>query len=414
MWSNLQHPLPWIPHSGMMCHICWTLRSRIRSGSPTPSGSYHTSMLASRLQLMPITSCGVQPKKSWLVSDIERNPHEPYTMGHAVPIQYGMSGFSLNMTTALLFFQEAIDACLDKELCVRAYSFDQFSELSMKNGNGKPLSVYAFQREFWYKVKKMERKSQLDYLLRLRSLPSSENRFSTVDIVRTTSGIQLGSLSETRVVGSPSNIAKDCKITEDPDDIIKNIDTAPIAKEASETCTMQEVDYEAALVAMNAADDTGTGSKWSSLSVDEFKLRLAFAEGIHREFTVKHLRILMAIQDSNADNRKTRKSDFVNRISRMYGDETTAAGHKKTTKIIEGSDSKTHSQLEYRCIECCLRTGDIHGGAACMGQQQPILRVVEHDDRHGWTFQCTTMVCATCHHFWVSYRTCNRPKPPLC
>lgn len=86
-----------------------------------------------------------------VVSNLDRlsTPFSPYA-GHAVPLQYGFSGFSLTMTTARNFIGEAIRACNSKNLNVKVIAFDgQFLELAVSDASGKPLTVCQFMKALW-------------------------------------------------------------------------------------------------------------------------------------------------------------------------------------------------------------------------------------------------------------------------
>lgn len=102
-----------------------------------------------------------------VVSDLDRlsTPFSPY-VGHAVPIQYGFSGFSLTMTTARNFIGEAIRACNSRSLNVKVIAFDeQFLELAVSDASEKPLTVCKFMKALWEKVCKMPKNEKLSFLL---------------------------------------------------------------------------------------------------------------------------------------------------------------------------------------------------------------------------------------------------------
>lgn len=102
-----------------------------------------------------------------VVSDLDRlsTPFSPYA-GHAVPIQYGFSGFSLTMTTARNFIGKAIRACNSRNLNVKVIAFDgQFLELAVSDASEKPLTVCKFMKALWEKVCKMPKNEKLSFLL---------------------------------------------------------------------------------------------------------------------------------------------------------------------------------------------------------------------------------------------------------
>lgn len=95
-----------------------------------------------------------------VVSDLDRlsTPFSPYA-GHAVPKQYGFSGFCLTMTTARNFIGEAIRAYNSRNLNVKVIAFDgQFLKLAVSDASGKTLTVCKFMKALLEKVCKMPKK----------------------------------------------------------------------------------------------------------------------------------------------------------------------------------------------------------------------------------------------------------------
>ena len=77
-------------------------------------------------------------------------------MGHALPIQYGLSGFSLSMETVCAFVQDAIAAYCGKGLYVCAISFDgQFSDITTRDLDGRLLNLLYF---LWNKTGKRSKR----------------------------------------------------------------------------------------------------------------------------------------------------------------------------------------------------------------------------------------------------------------
>ncbi|CAG2204526.1 unnamed protein product [Mytilus edulis] len=116
-----------------------------------------------------------KPAKEVLVtvaSDLHR-----LTGGYAVPIQYGLGGFSLYMTSVRKMLTKAVDACYSRQMSVRVIAFDgQFLEISLANDFGKPLTICKFMRMYWADVVKMTKHDKLVKLLNNCCLPQIKSR----------------------------------------------------------------------------------------------------------------------------------------------------------------------------------------------------------------------------------------------
>ena len=70
------------------------------------------------------------------------------------------------MPTVRGFIGEAFRACIKKNLRVRVVSFDgQFLDIVTSNGDGRPLTVLRFAKNFWQHVQRLSRSEKLQQIL---------------------------------------------------------------------------------------------------------------------------------------------------------------------------------------------------------------------------------------------------------
>ena len=155
-----------------------------------------------------------QPAKEVLVtviSDLDRQARSIDSVAHAIPIHYGLSGFSLNMKTVRGMLGEIVKAICDRDLNVKAEEFDgQFLELSVEDEDGKSLTICRFMKRFWESVKKIEKNVKKQYLLDMYNMPKIETMddvFCSFEYTRKAgNGITLKLKSNVKTLGSPQNI----------------------------------------------------------------------------------------------------------------------------------------------------------------------------------------------------------------
>ena len=268
-----------------------------------------------------------------VVSDLERQSDHTSTFGHAVPIQYGLSGFSLPMITARNFLCEAVKACLDKDLKVKAIAFDgQFLELSTKDGNGKPLTIQALHTHFWNEVKKLSKESKLKSLLQMFKLPNTDDGhlIDNFKLVRKQSVVEVELKKKPPVITNPCNITKVSK---------QKANANPETKVQSADSVLPESGpdiYEEALIALIASSPEQEESKWSGMSLEEFRTTLENATSIQKSYTVRELKTILSIasNDELCCNRST-KPVLVNLASKLYGDGSILPGQLRSPKTLK-------------------------------------------------------------------------------
>ncbi|CAG2191099.1 unnamed protein product [Mytilus edulis] len=307
-----------------------------------------------------------KPAKEVLVtvaSDLHR-----LTGGYAVPIQYGLGGFSLYMTSVRKMLTKAVDACYSRQMSVRVIAFDgQFLEISLANDFGKPLTICKFMRMYWADVVKMTKHDKLVKLLNNCCLPQIKSRdqlLSNFDI----NGRSIELKKKIKHVGSPNNIArvlqKSKKETCDmetlaakqhdpeldilqylPVDLINKMDVDAVnlvrlsgksTAEKSSTSSLREIDttesidntlaelYEpteedfvAVLIALLALDCDKDSSKWESMTVESLRLLFANADSV------------MFL------TRTSLKAQLVNMVSHVYGDKSVLPERTRTPKPLK-------------------------------------------------------------------------------
>ena len=107
-----------------------------------------------------------------LLTDLDRikKPDVP----HAVPIAYGMSGYSTTTQSVRSILYELVDICKDAGLHVPVLAFDgQFYKLAVRDENDYPLTLLQLMKDTWRKATKMNKISQIDYIISLSA--SSQN-----------------------------------------------------------------------------------------------------------------------------------------------------------------------------------------------------------------------------------------------
>ena len=229
----------------------------VRLSNPTPTVRWFETSLQSSLQAFEEAYDVLRrPAKEILLTVASDLNRKPGPLGHAVPIQYGLSGFSLSMETVRNFLTDAIVACLDKGLSVRAISFDgQFSELTTNDASRRPLTLLAFMKQHWENVKRMKREAKMDFLLNLCNIPQidCEEYAWHYDVTRSGANVTVGLKTEPIKVYSPQNIRKICKV--------KVGDECEQIRVVDGPCSVE--DYEAALVSLIAYSTLKKDQKWN-------------------------------------------------------------------------------------------------------------------------------------------------------
>lgn len=155
----------------------------------TKSPYYQTvktsSAIDTDLQITDVVQCLVKCKKTileaysfqkpvasevmiYLLSDMDRTWKQE--IGHGLPVAFLYKGYSFPMTTARGISEKVPKACDDKAIHVSCVAFDgQFAPLKDYDSHGNPMSLFAFQRQYWTNVKKMSKKELIDAICLLYS-----------------------------------------------------------------------------------------------------------------------------------------------------------------------------------------------------------------------------------------------------
>lgn len=328
-----------------------------------------------------------KPAKEVLVtvlSDLERQGSGDDSIAHAVPIHYGLSGFSLPMKSVRQILSEIVGAIQERQLDTKAIAFDgQFLELAVADDNGRPLTVLKFMKQFWEEVKSTNKISKRDTLLKLYDMPAIKNVDDVMNIFNchrysTRIVLSLKNSVKVRSVGSPRNIAlafeprsksqAGSSLDDEeessgdtcpeydllqylPNEIVSSLDIESIdilkqvgksvSSKGDEETKIQEVqdiqhalgdeDYELALISLIADGRT----KFDSCSLEEFKGYFSSAKKISQTFTVSELKLMTSLLANVKCNNSALKPELVNMISTWYGNGDTLIDPVRSPKRLK-------------------------------------------------------------------------------
>ena len=323
-----------------------------------PSGvyGYHSDQIDANIQAMSMDDAVIMTKGSTkaledayqvmrkpakevlvtMISDLNRMSSE--FSGYAVPIQYGLSGFSLSMDVARAFIHQAVEACYMRKMFVKVVAFDgQFVEISVTDNTGKPLTILQFMKKFWNDVTKLDRNTKLDSLLTSNKVVASPANIARI-IYRTKEtnkkksgeGVNGSDLSENYLIEHlPSEVVS--QMDEDIFQLVRDAGKAMQKKygQPAETRLDDEAEredshaktpnYEEALIAVLLATTTKNADKWRSCTLDEFRAMFDTAECIRESFTVSELRNILSLTHDSKAVSKMVKWQLVNEVSKTYG-----------------------------------------------------------------------------------------------
>ena len=268
-----------------------------------------------------------------VLSDLDRM-HQRNTT-HAVPIQYGLSGYSLRMDSVRQYLEEAVLSCEKRQLFVKVIAFDgQFLEVATTGEDGQPLTILQFMKKYWQDVQKMTKEDKVSSLLNSSLMVYSGCNISKA-ITSTPKATELPELgeSDTPIVDEqyfmqqlPADILSE--LDEEAITVVRQACQAAVQKKAepeddrSDTHdTPQPQDYESALIELLASNPQ-FADKWKTFTLDEFSKCLNNATTINKMFTVPELKILINVVQSLKSSSKRSKAELVNIVSQIYGDGT--------------------------------------------------------------------------------------------
>ncbi|CAG2230153.1 unnamed protein product [Mytilus edulis] len=323
-----------------------------------------------------------------VISDLDRQSRGDDSVVHAVPIHYGLSGFSLSMSSVRKLLHQVVCAIHARRLNTKAIAFDgQFLEIAIADDNGKALTVSKFTKQFWEDVKSTDKKVKRETLMKLNDMPNIKNMEDL--------------FAKIQQVGSPENISKifykkQEKIVDEDEieesipsqdgdilqylpteiisaldaeaiEIIKslgNIDTSDLQdktedqNQESEDINLQDDDYEKALIAMLVQADGK--SKFDVYSLQKFKELFTDAKTINTSFTAPEMKILINLLDKAKYKKSALKPELVNIVSKWYGNgdslEKTAKSPLNLKKMVQNHIKRwpidainvAYAQLKFR------------------------------------------------------------------
>ncbi|CAG2219837.1 unnamed protein product [Mytilus edulis] len=283
-----------------------------------------------------------------VISDLDRQSRGDDSVVHAVPIHYGLSGFSLSMSSVRKLLHQVVCAIHARRLNTKAIAFDgQFLEIAIADDNGKALTVSKFTKQFWEDVKSTDKKVKRETLMKLNDMPNIKNMedlYHVFDCLRDRNGFSISVKDSAKIqqVGSPENITLDAEAIE----IIKslgNIDTSDLQdktedqNQESEDINLQDDDYEKALIAMLVQAEGK--SKFDVYSLQKFKELFTDAKTINTSFTAPEMKILINLLDKAKYKKSALKPELVNIVSKWYGNgdslEKTAKSPLNLKKMVQ-------------------------------------------------------------------------------
>ena len=108
-----------------------------------------------------------------LLSDMDRMKQSEHA--HAIPIAYGLFGYSLKVEVIRSMVAEITTACTEQGLKVVAVSSDgQFYKLAVRNKNDEPLTVLQLAKDTWAKAKKLTKSEEIKFLMDVNHLGSCD------------------------------------------------------------------------------------------------------------------------------------------------------------------------------------------------------------------------------------------------
>lgn len=151
-----------------------------------------------------------------MLSDMDRQHKRE--LPHAIPIAYGLSGYSLKVDSIRELMLTLILQCEQNGMRVDAVSADgQFCRLAIRDKDGRPLTLLQLQKDVWEKCKKMTKADQMKQVTQLNDIGRIKdfdtlNERASISIQKNddgdiTSPIIVGCLDQnTQTVFTPQNI----------------------------------------------------------------------------------------------------------------------------------------------------------------------------------------------------------------
>ena len=126
------------------------------------------------------------PAKEVLVavlSDLDRTKTQEQQV-QAIPIAYGLSGYSLKVEAVRSIIHELIEVCHQSSITVRSVSSDgQFYKLCVRSADNKPLTILQLAKDTWVSAKKMKKEEIIRLLMSLNyKQTGSESIEDTVEM----------------------------------------------------------------------------------------------------------------------------------------------------------------------------------------------------------------------------------------
>lgn len=110
-----------------------------------------------------------------MLSDLNRSKKKE--IPHAVPIAYGLSGYSLKTENIRKMLHVLVRNCEKYDMRVDVLSSDgQFCKLAVREGNGSPLTILQLQKDAWEEAKKVSKVNQVKSLMNMNCSRSGKSQ----------------------------------------------------------------------------------------------------------------------------------------------------------------------------------------------------------------------------------------------
>lgn len=253
--------------------------TRQSTKSPYYQAVKTSSVTGTDLQITDVVQCIVKCKKTvleaynfqkpvasevliYLLSDMDRT--WKLEIGHGLPVAFLYKGYSFPMYTARGILEKVLKACDDKAIHVSCVAFDgQFAPLKDFDSQDNPLSLFAFQRQYWTHIRKMSKKELIDAicilyskLKVLRELDSAQQSTPEADrqngkIIATNEKI-----GQPPIKSHPDVICKKVKLSKEDDLAAPSVDSTGLDEEVTDI--IQSALQCSTLASNNEPEDVST------------------------------------------------------------------------------------------------------------------------------------------------------------
>lgn len=119
----------------------------------------------------------------FMVSDLDRTYDAE--MHHAIPVAYGLKGYSLPTSTLREMVEHVVQVCMQKGLYIPVCSFDgQWYRMAVRDRNEKPLTLLQLQRDVYLSAKSMSKTELVNFFYALNTVKCDQNIPRSLNITK--------------------------------------------------------------------------------------------------------------------------------------------------------------------------------------------------------------------------------------